>query len=409
MAKVSKRRLPSGEVRWQFGYRDRDGKRRFKMFERKADADAYAIEVGGQLKAGIHTAPAKSITVQTAGELWLAWAGREGLEVGTVRQYRQHLQLHIAPLIGSKRLCDLTAADVAAFRNALLDTRSRALSRAILTSLKGIIREAQIDGKVGHNVAAAVQISRKKRGPDGAKAMAVKDLLDKVFTKDRIRMIVTKSAELWPEFKKIERTRKREEKIVAVCWRPFILTALFSGMRCSELRGLTWDHVNLEVGLIQVRQRADFQATMGAPKTEESVRDIPMTPMVLNTLRQWKLACPATPARLVFPTENGRVHSNTNIHKQCWRPMLHAIGLVDVTRDEGGKRREKPLATFHHLRHVAASLLIEQGWLPKKVQMVMGHSSITVTYDTYGKLFPDAQSDQNAMAEMETRLLRPVG
>jgi integrase len=409
MAKVTKRKLPSGEVRWQFGYRDRDGKRRHKMFERKSDAETYATKVRSELAIGTHVAPAKSVTVIEAGELWLSRKATEGLEAGTLRQYRQHLHLHIAPLLGSRKLCTLTAPDIAAFRDALLKSRSRALSRAILTSVKGILKDAHTCGYVGQNVATTIEISRKTRGASETTGTDVKDLLNDVLTKDRIRALVAKTAELWPEFTRVERTRKGEQKSAPICWRPFVLTALFTGMRCSEIRGLTWDHVDLQAAIIRVRQRADFQARMGAPKSEAGVRDIPLAPMVLNTLRAWKLACPRTRTNLVFPTENGRIHSNTNVHKQCWRPLLRAVGLVEMVPDAIGNAREKPMATFHALRHVAASLFIEQGWAPKKVQAVMGHSSIQVTFDVYGKLFPDAESDQDAMAQLEARLLRPAG
>jgi integrase len=67
--------------------------------------------------------------------------------------------------------------------------------------------------------------------------------------------------------------------------------------------------------------------------------------------------------------------------------------------------RERTALTFHSLRHAAASLFIEQGWTPKKVQTVMGHSSIQVTFDTYGKLFPSPDDDLKAMAQVEARLL----
>lgn len=76
-----------------------------------------------------------------------------------------------------------------------------------------------------------------------------------------------------------------------------------------------------------------------------------------------------------------------------YRPLLKACKI-----DEAGY-------TFHALRHTAASLFIEQGWSPKKVQTVMGHSSITVTYDIYGHLFPSPDEDAEAMAQIQARLL----
>ncbi len=60
---------------------------------------------------------------------------------------------------------------------------------------------------------------------------------------------------------------------------------------------------------------------------------------------------------------------------------------------------------FHDLRHAAASLLIETGMQPKKVQSIMGHSSIQVTYDLYGHLWQDSEADAKTMARIEAGLL----
>ena len=113
--------------------------------------------------------------------------------------------------------------------------------------------------------------------------------------------------------------------------------------------------------------------------------------MVLNTLRQWRLACPQSELGLVFPTSNGTVIRGSEIRRQ-WSALLQACDL-------SGYR-------FHDLRHVAASLFIEQGWQAKKVQTVMGHSSVKMTFDLYGHLWPDADDDAAAMAQIEARLLR---
>ena len=133
-------------------------------------------------------------------------------------------------------------------------------------------------------------------------------------------------------------------------------------MRCSELRGLTWDYVDLEKGFLRVRQRADFQGLLGAPKSAAGIRDIPMAPMGVTTLREWKLACPRTPARLVFPTRNGRPHANANVHKQCWGPLQRAAGLVDMIETSDGKKIERVANGFparvvqHEVDHLDGTL-----------------------------------------------------
>jgi site-specific recombinase XerD len=60
---------------------------------------------------------------------------------------------------------------------------------------------------------------------------------------------------------------------------------------------------------------------------------------------------------------------------------------------------------LHALRHAAASLFIEQGMKPKRVQEIMGHSTISMTLDTYTHLYPAPEDDQAAMAQVQARLL----
>jgi integrase len=383
---VRKRRLPSGEIRWQVDYRDQGGKRRHKQFATKAEATAYQTKVRGEL-----VADSASSTVEAAGDLWLQRAETEGLEASTIRQYRQHLKHHILPLIGTTKLSRLTKPAVEEFRDRLVETLSRALARAVLTSLKGILKEAGRRGLVAHNAASETEVNLSRRG---AKKIDIP-------TKEEIRSLLTKSAELWP-ITRVEITRAREQRVIGVPWRPLIVVAIFTGLRCSELRGLGWEHVDLDEKVIRVRRRADFLNKMGPPKSEAGLRDVPMSPMVLNTLKVWRLACPATPNNIVFPSESGAVHSTSNIHKQCWRPLQRALGLVKA---RGQDQTEEARYTFHALRHAAASLFIEQGWSPKKVQAVMGHASIQLTFDVYGHLWKNTEDDANAMAQIEARLL----
>ena len=112
---------------------------------------------------------------------------------------------------------------------------------------------------------------------------------------------------------------------------------------------------------------------------------------------------------LVFPTGNGNIEDHPNIVARGWEPTQIAAGVVVYVdgKDEEGRpiKVAKGKYNFHSLRHAAASLFIEQGMNPKRVQTVMGHSSITVTYDVYGHLFADEEADQKAMQAIEARLL----
>jgi hypothetical protein len=82
------------------------------------------------------------------------------------------------------------------------------------------------------------------------------------------------------------------------------------------------------------------------------------------------------PDSLVFTNAEGGPLRNSNFRSRVWRPALAAAGLPEDLR-------------IHDLRHTCAALLIAQGAHPKAIQAQLGHSSIQVTLDRYGHLFPD--------------------
>src|SRR6516165_3455808 len=100
-----------GEIReaWVVDYSDQLGHRHLKTFARKRDADAYHARVAVDVGAGIHTADSRSITVSEAGRLWLTSREAAGIERASLENYREYLDLHIAPLIGATKLAALTA------------------------------------------------------------------------------------------------------------------------------------------------------------------------------------------------------------------------------------------------------------------------------------------------------------
>jgi integrase len=179
-------------------------------------------------------------------------------------------------------------------------------------------------------------------------------------------------------------------------------------MRASELRALIWPNVDLDNGIIHVPQRADTWDTIGKPKSKAGNRDIPLVPMVVNTLREWRAACPHGALEFVFPNGRGNVESHTNIIHRFWDPLQIAAG---ITVDAGGKDGDGqpiPKAKYglHALRHAAAGLFIAHlGWTPKRIQAVMGYASIRMTYDLYGHLFDDREGDLDALKNLKAAIV----
>jgi integrase len=186
--------------------------------------------------------------------------------------------------------------------------------------------------------------------------------------------------------------------------RPLLLTAIFTGLRASELRGLRWQDIDLKRAVLHVRQRADRYQQIGRPKSAAGERTVPLPPMLVNTLREWKLACPASRLDLAFPNQRGNPHTLTDIIFRSFRPAQAAAGVVDA------KGRAK-YPGLHKLRHFYASWCINRrvdGGLELPLKVVstrLGHASIQITADRYGHLFPSTD-DGAELAAAEKALMR---
>jgi integrase len=359
---------------WVVDYTDQQGKRRFETFDRKKDADARHAAIKVDVAKGIHTPVNRSITVATAAEDWITFVELEGREQATLAQYRAHVKHHIVPRIGAEKLATLTAPRINAFRDELLRDLSRVMAQKVLVSLKSIIKDARRRGNVAQNVADGVSIKVAERGKKRLEVGV------DIPTPAEIGCILAASTGRW---------------------RPFLVTAIFTGMRASELRGLPWDDVDLKAGTITVRRRADIFNKVGPPKSRAGKRTIPIGPFVVNTLREWRLA---NAHALVFPNGAGNVESLANIVTRVLQPVQIVAGVVDAA----GKAK---YTGMHALRHFYASWCINRkadGGLElpaKMVQARLGHSSITMTMDVYGHLFP-SNDDGAELAAVERALLR---
>ncbi|SJM28988.1 tyrosine-type recombinase/integrase [Mesorhizobium delmotii] len=403
---------------WIVDYVDGKGARRLKTFAKKKEADAFEATATVEIREGTHVADSDSTTVKKAGDLWIKAC--DGLERSTRNQYRQHLDLHIVPFIGAEKLSKLNIPTVRSFEDQLRRgnsdlpaedprraPRSPAMIRKILGSLGSLLADAQERGLTVRNVVRDMRGKRRKGKERKAERRQ----------KGKIKVGVDLP------------TREEVKAIVGAVegrWRPLLLTAIFTGLRASELRGLRWSDVDFDKRAIRVHQRADRFNEIGQPKSEAGERTVPAPPIVINTLREWKLVCPKRPTgklddngelimqlELVFPNGLGKVESLANIINRGLMPAQVAAGVVVDTgeKDADGKPIMKARYTgMHCLRHFFASWCINRvadgglGLPPKVVQERLGHSSIMMTMDVYGHLFPRGD-DAEELAAAERALL----
>lgn len=251
--------------------------------------------------------------------------------------------------------------------------------RKVHVSLSSLISDALERGLVAHNVVRELRARRKpgrERNAERRQRGKLKVGVD-IPTREEIKAVVSH---------------------LDGRWRPIILTAIFTGLRASELRGLRRVDVDFAKQEWHVRQRADRYLVIGAPKSESGERTVPLPPIVVNALREHLLACPKTDLDLVFPSKFGRVEHHA-------RGLAPAMIRAGVTVDGRAK-----YPGLHALRHFYASWCINRrvdGGLElplKLVQARLGHASITLTADCYGHLFPRGD-DAAELAAAERSLL----
>jgi integrase len=409
---------------YQVHWRDETGASRRKLFtgdRARQQANDFKIDIELAKRAGKSTAPtpprAETIaTIRQAGERWVRHVESEGRERSTWKAYERQLKQHIYPTLierpggielafGDLDIEDATAPDCEALKNALVRQLKPKYARRMLTVVKMVFNDCVRRGRPLHNPALAVKVKVVKRA----------DRRVKIPSKDELHGIIAAARTIAPA-----------APTLAEAW---TLTTLITGLRPSENRGAAIEDLVLEAKRpgIKVERRADQWNMIGPVKTETGRRFVPLAPEAVALLRRWLLTVPrgegfkdpetGRTLHLLFPNSLGHVLPHSNLHNLVWVPVLAKAGLVEwrPSHDKHGRPKRgddgKPLliATPRYpvnmLRHLCASLKIEQGIDPKTLMQEMGHSSIQVTYDVYGHLFRERDGDGAIVAGIGRELL----
>src|SRR5690625_1845295 len=311
---------------------------------------ADGTEVGG-----------RRVTVKAWCETWLEHQATRvrpktwETDASTVRRW-------IIPTIGHRKLADLTPADVRKVTTAARDagrtsTTARYAHAVLNRALKAAVRE-------GHPVPERVMLVDK---PAAAAS-------------DREALTPSQAVSV------LGAAGRRED---SARW----VAALFYGMRQGECLGLTWDHVDLDRGELDVswqlqtlryadRERETFQIPDGyearrlegawhltRPKTAKGQRIIPLLPLMAGPLAAWQEVAPASPHGLVWPRPDGRPRDSKADRAEWWA-LCEEAGVAHP----GGRRYH-----LHEARNTAATLLMLAGVDPMHITEILGHSSIVVS------------------------------
>jgi integrase len=156
-------------------------------------------------------------------------------------------------------------------------------------------------------------------------------------------------------------------------YRPYLTVRLLTGLRTGEADGLQWQDVDFDRGCFQVL-RTHSRDGDGEPKTQSSIRTVPMVPQVRQAFQQQKAnALPDCP--WVFHSRQGNPIDSVNFTNRIWYPLLRNLGL----------RKRPP----YHMRHTAATLMLAAGENPEWVASTLGHSTTEMLFRVYSRFVPN--------------------
>ena len=345
MASIDKRPSGNYRVRW----RDAGGRPLSKTFRRMHDAKAYKAQIETELMAGdyIDHRGGKRLLADWIDEWWAA--AEIELRPSTVDRYERSVKNHIVPTLGGYRVNEIRTKDA---QRLVSDLMAKGLAPATISGhvqvLKSVMNRAVHHGLITRNPCDGVTLPADRGG--------------------RMKFLAPEQIGALAE-------------AVGAYYRPLVLTAAYTGLRWGELAGLHVENLNVLHRYIDVTEQiteVSGQLHYGPPKTSASRRRV-ILPAALAVALGDHLAGPApcVSSGLVFPSPKGKPLRRTNFARRTFTPATKAVGIDPFT--------------FHELRHTAASLAIRAGAHPKAIQERLGHSSITVTLDRYGHLFPQLQ------------------
>ncbi|MFC5490350.1 site-specific integrase [Dokdonella soli] len=254
---------------------------------------------------------------------------------------------HLLPTFGERTLSEITKADVLTFRAGLAQRKGRGgmpMSPSRINKIMCILRQHL------NEAADRFGFTPAFRG---------------------IKPLKMRRPEVQPfSMEEVERIRTA----IRADFRAYVTVRFFTGMRTGEINGLKWKYVDLEHGLILVRETfTDGEAEENA-KTEQSIRDIPMLPMVREALEEQKKVRHQD-SEYVFANANGAPIDAHNFANRVWYPLLRYLEL----------EKRRPYQT----RHTTATLMLASGENPEWIAKLMGHANTQMLFTVYSRFVPN--------------------
>ena len=329
-----------------------DGIRKSVYGKTRDEVRQKITELQWQADNSLYISTPNELTVNQWMKTWLVTCSGH-LTHSSSYERAQYVRLYITPYIGEKLLKKLCPTDVRVLYNKLVQ---RGLSDNTIRNTKNILhaalQQAVDDEVIRKNVAANIKPPHSLKDPKEIHALSD------------------------------EEVSKLLDTIQGTYWGPLFFVDLFTGMRKSEIIGLTWDCVDFEKKTIHLYRQLRLMEGMGIyeftklkNKKERTIYPpdcvFDMLKFVQRRQYEQKLRLGelwSNPEEFVFTLENGCHISHRGIFEN-FKKIAKQIGIPEMR--------------LHDLRHSYATISIQNGVDPKTVSDMLGHATVKFTLDVY--------------------------
>lgn len=344
-------------------YRDVFGRRRWQTFPLSPEGLRLAeIEKGKILSQSGKRGESvydPDITVQEYAETWIKVVSAR-LRTSTIRNYSSGLDLHVLPLLGRFRLRDLSRPRlklwVADVRTRLAGSSVSVLVGLLNSMLGSAVEDGLLDANPARGLSKIMGISSQREDAE-VHAFTAEQL-------DRFRQALVQPFAL-----------------------PFLIYS-YTGIRLAEGLGLQWEDVNLDEGYVLIRRQVLWNSggLVKPPKSRRGHRRIGLSDALRDALANEQAVRRAEALRL-------KRHSSWVMFPEWGQPPIKTArrdaGRLSYAFERALKSAGLPLHhSIHSLRHTFATLLLQRGESIQYVCDQLGHSSIKITFDMYGRWLP---------------------
>ena len=364
---------------YQYGWTDANGKRHVIYAKTLDELREKERKISKDKVDGIKS-ESRFMTVNDMFEKWKDL--KRGLKDNTFSNYIYMYNAFVHDNFGFKRIADLKKSDVKRFYNSLIEDRG--LKPATLDSVHTVLHQV---------FEMAVDDDYIRSNPSNNVIKEIKQAHG--IKMERRRALTLPEQKLFLAYLSQNNANSH--------WYPIFAFMLGTGLRVGEATGLRWCDVDLDEGVVDINHTLVYYAhsipgykegccyAINTPKTQSSVRQVPLMDFAKDALEQEKLyqegvglSCNITIddyTDFVFLNKNGSVHNESSLNRALKRIIL------DCNTEEFEKSEMPPVLlpnfSCHTLRHTFTTRMVEAGINIKVIQDALGHSDISTTMNIY--------------------------